>query len=390
MHPKKPDVVWVAAQGPLWSKGGDRGLFKTTDGGKTWTKVLGAGEWTGVTDVALDPRNPDVLYAATWQRHRTVAALHGRRAGVGAPPLDRRRRDVGEAEEGPARGPARQDRPRDLAAEPGRRLRRHRAEPPHGRPSTARPTAARRGRSARRPSPGRPGPTTTRSSTRARTPRAASTSWTCGCRSRTTAARPSGAMEEKDKHSDNHAIAFRAGRPRLPARRHRRRDLRELRPREDLALRREPAGHAVLQDRGRRRRALLHRLRRHAGQQHPGRPRRAPTASNGITNARLVHHPLRRRPPAGHRARQPRHPVLRVAAGEPRARRPHDRRARLHPAAARAGRPRRALQLGRADPREPALAEAALLRLAARVALRRPRRQLARGLGRPHARTRTA
>ena len=77
VHPEKPDVVWVAAQGPLWSKGGDRGLFKTTDGGKTWTKVLGAGEWTGVTDVAIDPRNPDLLYAATWQRHRTVAAYLG-------------------------------------------------------------------------------------------------------------------------------------------------------------------------------------------------------------------------------------------------------------------------------------------------------------------------
>jgi photosystem II stability/assembly factor-like uncharacterized protein len=77
VHPEKPDVVWVAAQGPLWSKGGDRGLFKTADGGKTWAKVLGAGEWTGVTDVAIDPRNPDVLYAATWQRHRTVAAYMG-------------------------------------------------------------------------------------------------------------------------------------------------------------------------------------------------------------------------------------------------------------------------------------------------------------------------
>ena len=77
VHPKNPDVVYVAAQGPLWSKGGDRGLFKTTDGGRTWTKSLGAGEWTGVTDVAMDPRNPDVLYAATWQRHRTVAAYMG-------------------------------------------------------------------------------------------------------------------------------------------------------------------------------------------------------------------------------------------------------------------------------------------------------------------------
>ena len=77
VHPKNPDVVWVAAQGPLWSRGGDRGLFKTTDGGKTWRKVLGAGEWTGVTDVAMDLRDPDRLYAATWQRQRTVAAFMG-------------------------------------------------------------------------------------------------------------------------------------------------------------------------------------------------------------------------------------------------------------------------------------------------------------------------
>ncbi|MCL4846079.1 MAG: glycosyl hydrolase [Acidobacteria bacterium] len=77
VHPDDPDVVWVAAQGPLWSKGGDRGLFKTTDGGKSWTKSLGAGEWTGVTDVVVDPRDPNRLYAATWQRHRTVAAYMG-------------------------------------------------------------------------------------------------------------------------------------------------------------------------------------------------------------------------------------------------------------------------------------------------------------------------
>ncbi|HVO10013.1 MAG TPA: glycosyl hydrolase [Vicinamibacteria bacterium] len=77
VHPKHSEVAWVAAQGPLWSKGGDRGLFKTSDGGRTWTKVLGAGEWTGVTDVVMDPRDPDLLYAATWQRQRTVAAYVG-------------------------------------------------------------------------------------------------------------------------------------------------------------------------------------------------------------------------------------------------------------------------------------------------------------------------
>jgi len=77
IHPDNPEVVWVAAQGPLWSKGGERGLYKTTDGGTTWAKTLGDAEWTGVTDLLIDPRNPDVLYAATWQRHRTVAAYMG-------------------------------------------------------------------------------------------------------------------------------------------------------------------------------------------------------------------------------------------------------------------------------------------------------------------------
>ncbi|MEM6415229.1 MAG: glycosyl hydrolase [Pseudomonadota bacterium] len=77
VHPENSDIVWVAAQGPLWSSGGERGLFKTLDGGKTWKNVLSAGEWTGVTDVVIDPRNPNRLYAATWQRHRTVAAYIG-------------------------------------------------------------------------------------------------------------------------------------------------------------------------------------------------------------------------------------------------------------------------------------------------------------------------
>jgi photosystem II stability/assembly factor-like uncharacterized protein len=83
VHPGNSSVVWVAAQGPLWSEGGERGLYKTTDGGKNWKKVLGDDEWTGVTDVAIDPRHPDRLYAATWQRHRNVAAYMGGGPGTG-------------------------------------------------------------------------------------------------------------------------------------------------------------------------------------------------------------------------------------------------------------------------------------------------------------------
>ena len=67
--------VYVAAQGPLWGPGGDRGLFKTTDYGKTWNKILYISENTGVTDIVFDPRNPDVLYAASYQRRRHVWTL---------------------------------------------------------------------------------------------------------------------------------------------------------------------------------------------------------------------------------------------------------------------------------------------------------------------------
>jgi len=75
IDPRDSNVVYVAAQGPLWSAGGERGLFKTTDGGTSWQKILGGGPFTGVNEVRMDPRHPDVLYAATHQRVRTVAAL---------------------------------------------------------------------------------------------------------------------------------------------------------------------------------------------------------------------------------------------------------------------------------------------------------------------------
>ncbi len=83
VHPDDSNVVYVASQGPLWSSGGDRGLFKTTDGGKTWNKILGGSEWTGVTDIMMDSRHPNIIYAATWDRHRTVAAYMGGGPGSG-------------------------------------------------------------------------------------------------------------------------------------------------------------------------------------------------------------------------------------------------------------------------------------------------------------------
>ncbi|MCP3982174.1 MAG: glycosyl hydrolase [bacterium] len=73
--PGQSNIVWVAAQGPLWRSGGDRGLYKSIDGGETWELSLEIDEHTGVTDFVLDPRNPDVIYAAAYQRARKVWTL---------------------------------------------------------------------------------------------------------------------------------------------------------------------------------------------------------------------------------------------------------------------------------------------------------------------------
>lgn len=84
IHPTDSNTVWVSAQGPLWTSGGERGLYKTTDGGKNWKQVLTPKDkWTGVTSLVIDPANPNNLYAATWSRQRTVAAYVGTGPGSG-------------------------------------------------------------------------------------------------------------------------------------------------------------------------------------------------------------------------------------------------------------------------------------------------------------------
>ena len=72
IDPRNSNVVYVASQGQAWGPGGERGLYKTTDGGKTWNRILEIGEYTGVSDMEMDPRNPDILYAASHQRERRV------------------------------------------------------------------------------------------------------------------------------------------------------------------------------------------------------------------------------------------------------------------------------------------------------------------------------
>jgi len=75
VHPEHSNVVLVAAQGPLWNEGGDRGLYKTSDGGNSWTRILNIDADTGVNEFVVDPRNPDVIVASSYQRRRHVWVL---------------------------------------------------------------------------------------------------------------------------------------------------------------------------------------------------------------------------------------------------------------------------------------------------------------------------
>ena len=77
VDPRNSNVVYVASQGPLWSSGGERGLYKTTDGGATWNAVLTISPDTGISDIAFDPKNPDVIYAGSYQRRRAVGQMIG-------------------------------------------------------------------------------------------------------------------------------------------------------------------------------------------------------------------------------------------------------------------------------------------------------------------------
>jgi photosystem II stability/assembly factor-like uncharacterized protein len=77
IHPTNPNIVYVAAAGHLWGPNEERGVFKTTDGGKTWTKALGINVDTGVNDIAMDLQNPETIYAAAYQRRRTPFGMNG-------------------------------------------------------------------------------------------------------------------------------------------------------------------------------------------------------------------------------------------------------------------------------------------------------------------------
>ena len=82
-HPRKPNVAYVAALGHLWGANDERGVFRTTDGGESWEKVLYIDEDTGVVDLAMDSVNPQILYAASYQRRRAPWGFNGGGPGGG-------------------------------------------------------------------------------------------------------------------------------------------------------------------------------------------------------------------------------------------------------------------------------------------------------------------
>ncbi len=83
VHPTNPDIVWVAAMGHLFGPNPDRGVFKSTDGGRTWRKTLFVDDYTGATEIVIDPSNPNTLFAATYQRQRTTWGFRGGGPGSG-------------------------------------------------------------------------------------------------------------------------------------------------------------------------------------------------------------------------------------------------------------------------------------------------------------------
>ncbi|MBL8980659.1 MAG: hypothetical protein JNL26_00650 [Gemmatimonadetes bacterium] len=83
IHPNNNDVVLVAATGPLFGPGGDRGVFKTTDGGRTWKQVLKVDDETGANDLVVSLSDPNIMYATTYQRRRTTCCMNGGGPGSG-------------------------------------------------------------------------------------------------------------------------------------------------------------------------------------------------------------------------------------------------------------------------------------------------------------------
>ena len=135
VHPTNPDIVYVAAVGPVFVDGPQRGVFRSKDGGRTWEKVLFINDRTGVFSLVFDPSNPDRLYAAAWRGQRKPWTIISGGPGQRERHLHvhRRRHHLDADVGGPADRPARQDRHRRLARQPEAALRHRRGRRPEGR-----------------------------------------------------------------------------------------------------------------------------------------------------------------------------------------------------------------------------------------------------------------
>ena len=393
IDPRDSNVVYVSAIGPLWNAGGDRGLYKTTDGGKTWKAVLTISPDTGVTDVVMDPVNPNVLYAAAYQRRRAVGQLVGggpesalykttdggakwTKLTKGLPTVDIGRIGLGINWKNPKTvyalvtaqlgqgGFFRSDdagaswtrigrsawlppggRRRGEPAADARALRRQRRPAacaalrrPRRLPSLApRPRLRRRRRTRRRPG-------------RRLLPR-----WRSGLLQRDLRrwTRPGNDLVAPDADVAEHGRrqdvvlggdaerARRSPRDRLRSDRpqprpsgQRRRAVRDLRRDEDVAALHEPAAVAVLPRQHRQRQAVLQRLRRHAGQRFDLRAVAHAQRPCRHPDERLVCRRRRRRVLHRQRPRRSEHRLRRVAGGELQPAGPAHGRARQHAPAA--------------------------------------------------------
>ena len=174
VHPTNPDVVYVAALGHLWGPNKERGLFKTTDGGKTWTNTKFVDEDTGFVDVVMDPESPQTLYAASYQRRRTPFGFNGGGPGSALWKTTDGGRDVDEAHRAGCRPKATSAASASTSTAATRASSTRSSSTARTAASTAPTTAARRGR--RCPTPTRARPTTARSAS-IRTTTSASGSW---------------------------------------------------------------------------------------------------------------------------------------------------------------------------------------------------------------------
>ena len=114
IDPRNNETVFVAATGDLWGPGGERGVYKTIDGGKTWKQVLKVDDDTGANDLVMDAENSQILYATTYQRRRTRVLHERRRPRQRNLEVHRRRRDMDAPQERRPRGSARPHWPRRL------------------------------------------------------------------------------------------------------------------------------------------------------------------------------------------------------------------------------------------------------------------------------------